>query len=615
MKVALLFCPPDATEADYAPLDPPADLARVAPEHDWTGIGLHKATVVAQLREAAKDGHDVYVNLCDGAWDEDSAGLEVVLTLERLGLPYTGAGPAFYDPSRIAMKMACHAAGIDVPAYVMARGVADVPIALERLRFPMIVKHPQGYASVGLTRASRVEDPAALTAEVDRVCGEYGAALVEEFIEGREFTVLVVEGDPGDDGPVALTPVEYAFPTGESFKHFDLKWVDWEQMEERVVADGALARRLRDVSARLFEGLGGSGYGRVDLRLTGDGALHVLEINPNCGVFYPEGAYGSADAILAADPLGHRGFLDRIIELGLERNRRARPLWEPRFTPGRGFGMTAVRPISPGEVVQAGEGRPHRLVTRTHVQRTWSPLQQAWFRQYAWPVGDEVHAIWSEDPDEWRPLNHACDPNTVMDGLDLVACRPIGQGEEVTVDYATFAGPDMEPFTCDCRADGCRGTIGAGAPGSAHEVVALERGHGLVATRPMAGGQVVSPVSWGPLTREPSRWSLQLGGAVHAEPMPRELRYINHGCDPNVLFDLAAGVVRTLRAVAPGDELRCFYPATEWEMAEPFACTCGAARCLGWVEGAGALPGAALEAHVLSEHVRERLSAQADSMS
>jgi D-alanine-D-alanine ligase len=50
--------------------------------------------------------------------------------------------------------------------------------------------------------------------------------LIEEFIEGREFTVLVAENPEDEDNPIAFMPVECRFGNGESFKHFDLKWVD-----------------------------------------------------------------------------------------------------------------------------------------------------------------------------------------------------------------------------------------------------------------------------------------------------------------------------------------------------------------------------------------------------
>jgi hypothetical protein len=62
-----------------------------------------------------------------------------------------------------------------------------------------------------------------------------------------------------------------------------------------------------------------------------------------------------------------------------------------------------------------------------------------------------------------------------------------------------------------------------------------------------------------------------------------------------------------LRDIEPGDELRVFYPATEWEMVESFECQCQAAGCIGLITGAAHLPARTLEPHVLSRTVRALL--------
>ena len=60
-----------------------------------------------------RDGFDVFFNLCDGAADEDSPGIEVVRTLERLGVPFTGSNSVFYEPSRLTMKRVCRRLGVE----------------------------------------------------------------------------------------------------------------------------------------------------------------------------------------------------------------------------------------------------------------------------------------------------------------------------------------------------------------------------------------------------------------------------------------------------------------------------------------------------------------------
>ena len=80
---------------------------------------------------------------------------------------------------------------------------------------------------------------------------------------------------------------------------------------------------LRAVSARFFVALKGASFGRCDLRVDRSGVPFMLEINPNCGVYYlPEDA-GSADLCLAHDPEGHAGFTRRLIRAALHRHRGA----------------------------------------------------------------------------------------------------------------------------------------------------------------------------------------------------------------------------------------------------------------------------------------------------
>lgn len=146
------------------------------------------------------------------------------------------------------------------------------------------------------------------------------------------------------------------------------------------------------------------------------------------------------------------------------------------------------------------------------------------------------------------------------------------------------------------------------------KVMGINGGRSLVAEREYFAGETICTVGWGPTSPEPTRWTLQLGNAVHAEPLPEDLRYANHSCDPNIVFDLALNVVRAIRAIPVGEQLRFFYPSTEWAMAEPFQCNCEAPNCVGLVSGAHALPTAVLDGYELSPVIDEkRLSALSTS--
>lgn len=457
MRVCLLTYDdrdPERPELPHVPADPRPYL----PSAQWTRVELEKTTAVRSILELTREGHDLFFNLCDGGWDSPAPGIEVVQALERLDVPFTGADSTFYDPSRPAMKRVCAAWGIDSPAHVMASDEEGIERAADTLRFPLIVKHPASYSSIGMTRHSRVETPAELREQARSTIRLRGAALIEEFIEGGEATVLVAENPEDPASPVTYTPIVYRFPEGESFKHYDLKWHDHHGLGTAPVDDPGLGDALREASARLFTGLRGVGYGRCDLRIDRDGRPFMLEINPNCGIYYPESDPGSADLCLLNDTEGHAGFTRRIVDAAFRRQRDRRRGWEVLPTDD-GYGVFATRRHEPGEPVIRFEEQPHVLVTRSHVESSWDERRTEWFRRYAWPLTDEVWVAWGEDPESWKPIDHSCEPTAWLEGLDVVARTPIAPGDPVTLDYATFYGESMPSFDCRCGAGSCRGTI------------------------------------------------------------------------------------------------------------------------------------------------------------
>ncbi|MCG8466831.1 MAG: hypothetical protein MJB57_01280, partial [Gemmatimonadetes bacterium] len=432
MRICLLTNQ-DLDSETIAEHDWPADPRPYLPDAEWDLLVLEKETAVRQVLTAALNDYDVYFNLCDGAWDEETPGIEVVKTLERLDVPFTGATSEFFEPSREAMKRVCRAWDIDTPAYAFVYDEHDVQRAAEELTFPLFVKHPSSYASIGLTKDSKVDTPADLALQAGIMITQYGSALVEEFIDGTEYTVLVAENAADPTSPIAYQSVGYRFPKGESFKHSDLKWIEYERMETFAVADPGLDRLLKKVSSRFFQALNGASYGRCDIRLDREGRPFMLEINANCGMFYSEEDAGSADFCLFNDPRGHEGFTRAIVDAAIARHRHRARNW--RVVPKNGdYATVATRDIMPGESILSYEGEPHTLVSLSHVEATWADPELEWFSRYAWPLTDELWVTWSRDPHEWMPVNHGCDPSAWFEGLDVVARRNIARGEEITMD-------------------------------------------------------------------------------------------------------------------------------------------------------------------------------------
>jgi D-alanine-D-alanine ligase len=212
------------------------------------------------------------------------------------------------------MKAYAKKVNVPTPNWAMVDRVEDVERVSKRLRFPVLVKPAHGYASVGITRDSRCENLEQLKIQTAKEIDEFGRALLEEFIEGREFTCLIAENPDDENNPITFKPVEFIFPKGESFKHYNMKWVEYEKMSVAPVKDPKIEKVLREQTSRLFKAMDGNGYARCDYRMAADGTIYMLEINPNCGIFYSPEEPGSADFSLIHDPVwNHQKFLKLII--------------------------------------------------------------------------------------------------------------------------------------------------------------------------------------------------------------------------------------------------------------------------------------------------------------
>ena len=465
MKICVLQPDYSTTSVDFKNWDPPRNLAPLLPGHTVHNVALNKLTTYAQLKKLSHDGYDIFVNLNDGYFEWEIPSIDVMQWLEALDLPFTGPPAHLYHVPKPLMKYVAHTVGVVSAAYALITAESDVHASVARLRYPLFVKPSHAGDSLGVDDRSLVHDVSQLLAKVSDTLVDYDELLVEEYIDGREFTVLVLASADERADCRAFAPVEYQFPEGHRFKTYALKTSDQHPRANVPVTDGALSERLKDAARRIVTAFGGVGYARLDFRMGADGVLYFLEVNFTCSVFYAEGSEGSADHILRHDGIGQAGFAELIIAEGIARHRRKQKPYRMQGNGVAGYGVFATQPIAAGALVFCGEGRAYRLVTRTHVETHWNATDRLTFRRYAVPVGPDIYAIWDADPVEWAPWNHSCDPSTEYRGLDVVARRDLAAGAELTLDYATMLNEQAESFPCTCGAANCRGTV-AGAPGN-----------------------------------------------------------------------------------------------------------------------------------------------------
>ena len=458
LKVCVLQPDYSTSSVDYQYYDPPRQISHLMPEASFEYISLNKLTTYKQLLECSKKNFDIYVNLCEGYLEWEVPSIDVIQTLDLLELPYTGPTVTLYDPPKTVMKYLAYCEGVVSPQYHEIRSVNDAKKIASTASYPLFVKPAKAGDSLGIDNGSLVKDGNALIEKVSSIMEEFPVLLAEEYIVGREFTVLVAANTDGKTCK-SFKPVEYIFPEGFAFKTYALKTSELHPGANVPCNDPALEKELRTAAEKIFKGFGGKGYARMDFRVDKNGIIYFLEINFTCSVFYADGYEGSADYILKFDGIGQAGFLKHIIEEGIARHQRKQKAYETRGNSIAGYGIYAKRLIKKGELLYKGEERPTRIVSKTWVDKNWNKTEQLKFRQYAYPLGGDKYAIWDEEPHEWSPQNHSCDANCAMEGLNMLAVRDIQLDEELTLDYAYFLDKTMEPFQCNCGAKNCRGMI------------------------------------------------------------------------------------------------------------------------------------------------------------
>lgn len=465
MKICVLQPDYSTTDVDYKNYDPARDLSHLIPDATFEHVLLNKLTVYKQLKELKKKNFDIFVNLCEGYLEWSVPSVDVIYYMELLNLPFTGPTSVLYDPPKDLMKYVAYTVGVKTPAFALIDSVDEIEKACAHLSFPLFVKPDKAGDSLGVDQQSLVHNMDELKQKCAAIIEEYGPLLVEEYIQGREFTVMIVSNADQEKTCTVFKPVEYIFPEGFAFKTYSLKTSELHPEANIACNDPGLEAQLKDAALRIFQGFDGAGYARLDFRVNEKKEICFLEINFTCSVFYKDGYEGSADYILKVDGTGQAEFLRMIIRDGIARHQRTLKKYTMKGNAIAGYGIYANQDIKSNDLIFKGEGLPQRMVTRNFVTRYWDVKEKETFRKYAYPVSNEVFLLWDNNPANWAPQNHSCDPNTSYEGLNVVALRNIKQGEELTLNYASFLDEHMEPFNCRCGAANCRGWV-TGTPGN-----------------------------------------------------------------------------------------------------------------------------------------------------
>jgi len=322
--------------------DPPEFRAEL---EDWfapLGIGYvwHPVTlenveqVVGALKAHQTHGPIVALNLCDG-WESDGyPGLSIINALSAARIAFTGASAEFYEAttSKLKTKSLLCASGVATATFapVGACGRADY-----RGIYPVIVKPDVSAGSYGIQQASvcaNADEVAARVRDLREAASFAQTPLfVEQFIQGREFTTLLVEDPDAPLGLWVLPPCERVFdPRVSPAERFLIYERYWSLPEARrpipesdpyywyEAAPDDLAPAIARTARQAMRATGGVGYARVDMRLDEvSGQLFVLEVNAQCGLSVGDST--TVGSMLRIAGVSMSNVMERVLQHGLQR--------------------------------------------------------------------------------------------------------------------------------------------------------------------------------------------------------------------------------------------------------------------------------------------------------
>ncbi len=264
----------------------------------------------------------VVFNLFEGNLDNSETEAYVAGLLEWSGVPYTGSPFATLALARAkhTTKYLLKGAGLPTADFLV---INALPMATCALTYPVIVKPAQQDASVGVDQESVCETAQQVERRVQHILTTYGApVLVEEYIEGREIHVALVElPELG-----TLPPSEIVFPDegpeAWSILTYESKWrPDAPPPKFPVDLPTATVRELSRHAMHAYRLLGCRDYARVDFRMNGAGRLFILEVNPNPEISEDAGFASS----LGAAHFSHHEFIVKLVKQALSRKHAPKP--------------------------------------------------------------------------------------------------------------------------------------------------------------------------------------------------------------------------------------------------------------------------------------------------
>ncbi|HEX3997259.1 MAG TPA: hypothetical protein VHX65_01795 [Pirellulales bacterium] len=271
---------------------------------------------------------DVIVNFCEEFGGTTAGEIYVAGLLETFKIPYTGSPPECLALGRDKARAKWLMSGAGLPTAPFVRVGRDEPLPAKQLmdwlaEGPLFVKPASEDASLGIDHDSVATDWPAVERQTAMITDGFGAALIERYIDGREFNIGVVALPEPRVLPLAEIEFQLGGPLRWPIVTYQGKW-DMEGVEDRATqarcpaeVEPALGQVIADAARRAFCLLGCRDYARVDMRVDRAGRIFVLEVNANPDA----GPRAGLAKALRAGGIEYDDFVCRVVDTAAKRGR------------------------------------------------------------------------------------------------------------------------------------------------------------------------------------------------------------------------------------------------------------------------------------------------------
>ncbi len=291
--------------------------------HDVRMLGIYDNPHLI-LQEVKEHPPELIFNLVEHFRDNPSLERNIIALLELLGIPFTGCGltGVMLCKNKGLTKKILSYHRIDVPDFEIF--YRDKPIHRpKKLSFPILIKPLREQASYGISQASFVESDQDFNERIRFTHEKLNRdAIAEEYIEGRELYVSILGNDRLEVFPLREIKFTQIPEEEPKFATYRAKWDDNYRKRwgiKNVFADNlpdGLQEKVEKICKKVYRVLQICGYARLDLRLTPEGKIIILEANPNPMLAEEEDFAESA----RKQGLDYPTMVQRILNLALSGN-------------------------------------------------------------------------------------------------------------------------------------------------------------------------------------------------------------------------------------------------------------------------------------------------------